>query len=102
MLKYYISDHGEDLDDAREIGHRARSGFKKYQQDHAIDESNPEIYAESAAEYCRDFEDGWEWDWPVVFVVIEIDEATGKAEELGRYEVSRHITDYFSASSIKS
>lgn len=83
MLKYYIPDHGEGPEDAREL--KPRFEHRRVPED-------PEHFVEEAAEYCQSHRDGWEWSWPVVFVVLNGD------TEAGRFEVHREFEPTFSAS----
>lgn len=83
-LKYYIPEHGEGPDDARDLL-SGRNALKRQSGD-------PQIFAEEAAEYCQNRRDGWEWSWPVVFVILDGE------KEVGRFEVHRDYDPVFSAS----
>jgi hypothetical protein len=54
-FEYYIPDHDETAEDAREVDCLY---------------CDPEDVAEAAAEYCHVHRNGWEWSWPIVFAII--------------------------------
>lgn len=63
MLKYYLPGHSETANDAQALPKGARGH----------NEFNPRIFAELAADWCHARRDGWEWDWPEFFVIIDED-----------------------------
>ena len=65
-MKFYIPRHGELALDAQDIPGNS--------------ESDPLWFVEQAAEYCYDNYDGWEWLWPVIFVVVDDDGVEYKFE----------------------
>lgn len=81
LLRYYIPDHGETAEDSHALpGGRTDC---------------PRQFAAEAAYHCQFQRDGWEWDWPKVFVVID-----GGGKEW-RFSVDREMVPEFFATEIK-
>lgn len=87
MLTYYIPEHGETPKDACEL--------RKLYPWRSIP-SDPKDFAEAAAEYCQSCRDGWEWSWPVTFVVLS------DGVEAARFSVEREMVPEFSAAEVRS
>jgi len=83
MLTYYIPYFDERPEDAREL-----------KNTYFTPSNDPETFAEQAAEYCHSNRDGWEWTWPVVFVILE------DGKEVGKYEVELEYIPGFYATKI--
>lgn len=84
-LKYYIDDRDNDTD--------AQHLTRKWDWQNNFSE-DPEQFAVQAAEYCQDHRDGWEWEWPKVFVILDGN------EEVGRFEVTREYAPEFYATEV--
>ena len=73
MRTYYILELG-DAEDAREL--QKKQGMGQI----ATDLSE---YAKQAADYCHAYRDGWEWNWPKTFVILD------EGIESARFRVDR-------------
>lgn len=80
MYKYYIPDHGETPESARNI-----PDSDTYYNDEGAD------IAGLAAEYEHNSCDGWEAEWPLEFVILDKED-----NEIGRYTVEREYSPEFS------
>jgi hypothetical protein len=85
MLKYYILEHGETIEDAREV---PKAG----------DEESTTHYwfVLNAARYHYDNEDGWESSWPLTFVIIN-----GKNQEVAKYAIELDFSPNFYAQTVQ-
>jgi hypothetical protein len=78
-MKFYIEDHGEGPEDAREIpSNKAPYPFCEKNKINQV--ADPRIYAELAAEYCHNHRDGWEWCWPITFTIVSDDGTEANVE----------------------
>ncbi len=59
-LKYFIKDHGEGPEDARELPTVCAGK----------DVDNVRHFAQRAATHCHMYHEGYEWTWPVVFTIM--------------------------------
>jgi len=74
-LKYYLPNYGESVEDAREIPRNT--------------ETDPSWFAKQAADWCHARRDGWEWSWPVIFIVVD---ENGSEH---RFEIDREMAPEF-------
>lgn len=86
-LKYYLPERGEEPAHARDL--LSGRGAPKSQSSH------PETFAEEAAQYCHSNRDGWEWDWPNVFVIVDGE------KEVGRFSVDIKMEPQFYATKVE-
>lgn len=81
--QYYLPDHGEDETDATEFGSRWGKDSLRW-------------VAQDAAEEHHSEHDGWEHNWPLLFVILD-----ENGDELGRFNVERETRPEFHATEVK-
>lgn len=66
--RFYVPDHGETAADATDL-----PGVRNWFQPGEVYRPPVDVReaATHAAEWCWGHRDGWEWGWPVTFVVID-------------------------------
>lgn len=77
-MKYYLKDQDETIEDAREVPE--------------CSETDPQWFAEEAAEHFFQYHDGWDASWPQTITVV------GDEGEEHEFEVALDMSPVFHAS----